>query len=384
MNYSEIRKFVAPEFLFGKDSRLLAGRYFQNYQIRRLLIVTDAVISTMPWYNEILVELHQSGLKYSVFKDISPNPRDEEVMHGTEIYQSQACEGILAIGGGSVMDCAKGIGIVCSNGSHILKFEGVDQIAMPTPPIICIPTTAGTSADVSQFAIIRNSQKLIKIAIISKMIVPDLALIDPIVTQTMDPYLTACTGIDALTHAIEAFVSTGHSIITDSRALTAIGLIVEYLPKVLRDLTDTDARYHMMMGSLEAGLAFSNASLGAVHAMAHSLGGYYDLAHGECNSILLHHTINFNFKSAENRYEKIIPYFSDYLTHPTGNMRKDIVSAIHTFTARQGIKSGFGDKGVSSDLLPHLAKNALNDPCIITNPRDVIQRDLEVILEEAM
>lgn len=384
MNYSEIRKFVAPEFLFGKDSRLLAGRYFQNFQIRRLLVVTDAIVSSMPWYNGILEELNQSGLEYSVFTDVSPNPLDEEVMLGTEIYRSNNCEGILAIGGGSVIDCAKGIGIVCSNSSHILKFEGVDQIDVPTPPIICIPTTAGTSADVSQFAIIRDSQKLIKIAIISKMIVPDLALIDPIVTQTMDPYLTACTGIDALTHAIEAFVSTGHSIITDSRARNAIGLIVEYLPKVLKDLTDTDARFHMMMGSLEAGLAFSNASLGAVHAMAHSLGGYYNLAHGECNSILLHHTINYNFNAVEDRFKKIMPYFSDYLANPTGNLRKDIVNAVHNFTVKQGIKSGFGDKGVSSDLLPHLAKNALNDPCIVTNPRDAIQRDLEVILEEAM
>ncbi|MBI9064501.1 MAG: iron-containing alcohol dehydrogenase [Marinilabiliaceae bacterium] len=384
MNYSEIRKFVAPEFLFGKDSRLLAGRYFQNYQIRQLLVVTDPVVSSMPWYNAILMELNEAGLEYSVFMDVSPNPLDAEVMQGTEIYRSNNCQGILAIGGGSVIDCAKGIGIVCSNSSHILNFEGVDQIDTPTPPIICIPTTAGASADVSQFAIIRDTQKLKKVAIISKMIVPDLALIDPIVTQTMDPYLTACTGIDALTHAIEAFVSTGHSIITDNRAMNAIDLIVEYLPKVLKDLTDIDARFHMMMGSLEAGLAFSNASLGAVHAMAHSLGGYYNLAHGECNSILLHHTINYNFNAVEERYKKIMPYFSDYITNPTGNLRTDLVNSVHNFTAKQGIKSGFGDKGVSSDLLPHLAKNALNDPCIVTNPRDAVQRDLEVILEESM
>lgn len=384
MNYSEIRKFVAPEFLFGKDSRLLAGRYFQNYQIRKILIVTDSVICQMPWYNSILEELQAWGLEYYIFQNVSPNPRDEEVMHGTEMYQTNACEGILAIGGGSVIDCAKGIGIVSSNNKNILSFEGVDQINIPTPPIICIPTTAGTSADVSQFAIIRDSQKLIKIAIISKIIVPDLALIDPVVTQTMDPYLTACTGIDALTHAIEAFVSTGHSIITDGRALNAIRLIVDYLPKVLRNLNDIDARYHMMMGSLEAGLAFSNASLGAVHAMAHSLGGYYDLAHGECNSILLHHTVNYNFKAVEDRYKQLLPYFDRFLTTSSGNIQKDLVNAIHNFTSQQGIKSGFREKGVSSDLLPHLAQNALNDPCIITNPRDAIQRDLEVILEEAM
>jgi len=131
-------------------------------------------------------------------------------------------------------------------------------------------------------------------------------------------------------------------------------------------------------------LAFSNASLGAVHAMAHSLGGYYNLAHGECNSKLLHHTINYNFNAAEERYKKIMHYFSDYNTNPTGILRKDLVNSVHNFTAKQGIKSGFEDKGVSSDLLPHLAKNALNDPCIVTNPRDAVQRDLEVILEESM
>lgn len=179
------------------------------------------------------------------------------------------------------MDCAKGIGIVCSNDGHILDYEGVYNISSPLPPLIFIPTTAGTSADVSQFAIILNREKLIKIAIVSKIIVPDIALIDPETTTTMDPYLSACTGMDALVHAIEAFVSVASSPLTDIHALEAIRLLGRNLPLLPEFKDDSQIRKNIMLGSMEAGLAFSNAILGAVHAMSHSLGGFLVLPHGE-------------------------------------------------------------------------------------------------------
>ena len=183
-----------------------------------------------------------------------------------------------------------------------------DQIRLPGPPLICIPSTAGTAAEVSQFAIILDSKIHIKKAIISKKVVPDLALIDTIPLITMDTYLTACTGMDALTHAIEAYVSNAASPLTDVHALKAIELISTALPNAVSSNKE-EVMEDMLMGSLHAGFAFSNASLGAVHALAHSLGGVLDLPHGQCNSMLLEHVIDLNFKYAQDRYKDILKIF---------------------------------------------------------------------------
>jgi alcohol dehydrogenase class IV len=173
------------------------------------------------------------------------------------------------------------------------------------PPVICVPTTGGTSADVSQFVIVTDLELRTKLAIISKSVVPDVSLVDPETLTSMDPFLGACTGMDALVHAVEAFVSNAHSPLTDLHALHAVELIYKNLAASLRDPANLELRAPVMLGSLEAGLAFSNASLGAVHAMAHSLGGYLDLPHGECNAMLLQHVAAFNYQSASERYEEV-------------------------------------------------------------------------------
>ena len=385
MKSFEIRKFVAPEFLFGKDVRLLAAQYMHNYRLNKILIVTDAIVANNSWYKDIINKLAEFNINYTVFDSISPNPKEIEVMEGADIYEKEGCKGILAIGGGSVIDCAKGIGVVSSNKKHILQFEGVDMIPIPGPPIICIPSTSGTSADVSQFSIIRDMQRMIKIAIISKTVVPDVALIDPVATLTMDKFLTACTGLDALTHAIEAFVSNANSPITDNHAINAIRLIKENLYHAVNDPHNLEARYNMMVGSLEAGLAFSNASLGAVHAMAHSLGGLYDSAHGECNALLLDHVIAFNFDREPERFQKIGQLFGvNYKGINDSERKKATLKKVREFKSSVGINYSLQETGLQSTDISTLAKYSINDPCIITNPRKANKRDIEVIFESAM
>lgn len=208
------------------------------------------------------------------------------------------------------MDCAKGIGIASSSMRDILTFEGVDRVPVPAPPLICIPTTAGSSADVSQFAIITDEERKRKIAIVSKTLVPpDISLLDPgPPLTTMPRELTADAGMDTLSHAVEAYVSNASSPpMTDVHALEAIRLITSALPAVLEEPDDLDLRFSTLLASLHAGLAFSNASLGgAVHAMAHSLGGgAYDLVHGRCNALLLEHVMAANYEAASDRYERI-------------------------------------------------------------------------------
>lgn len=380
----ELRKFVAPEFVFGCGSLNLAGRYAANFGAEKVLIVTDPGVIAAGWCGKVKDVLDAAGIANVVFSAVSPNPRAEEVMSGAEFYRGNGCDVIVAVGGGSAMDCAKGIGIVSMNRKHILQFEGIDNVTVPGPPLICIPTTAGTSADVSQFAIIANPRERVKIAIISKTVVPDVALIDPATTQTMDSYLTACTGIDALVHAIEAFVSSAHSPLFDIHALEAIRLIRANLLNTLANPLDLELRTSLMQASLEAGLAFSNASLGAVHAMAHSLGGYLDLPHGECNAILLDHVISFNYPDAAERYLKIGEALGlDMRGMAAKQKREALLKEIAGLKHAAGITKTLRETGTRITDIPELARKALHDPCLVTNPRRLDKRDIEVIYAEA-
>ena len=381
----ELRKFVAPEIVFGVGARRLAGRYAANLRAERVLLVTDPGVIAAGWAADLQRSLEDVGIAYSCFSQVSPNPRAEEMMLGSEQYRLAGCDVIVAIGGGSVVDCAKGIGIVSSNRRHILEFEGVDNVTEPMPPVICIPTTGGTSADVSQFVIVSDRAFRTKRAIISKSVVPDISLVDPETLTTMDPFLTACTGMDALVHAVEAFVSNAHSPLTDVHALEAIRLIYPNLAASVRAPTDVALRTPVMLGSLEAGLAFSNASLGAVHAMAHSVGGYLDLPHGECNALLLRHVAAFNYRSASERYEQVGLAMGLDLRGMSGSRKRAaILGALDALRAELGVTGTLASRGVSGSDVSELAEHALRDACLVTNPRSANRRDLEVLYEEAL
>ncbi len=379
------RKFVAPEYIYGVDSRLMAGVFCKKLGGRKVLFVTDEGLMHTTWFKEVSEELQKHSVEYVVYSTISPNPRDFEVMNGKLVYEENKCNMILSLGGGSVIDCAKGIGIVSSNTGDIRDFEGVDMINVPIPPLICIPTTGGTAADVSQFAIINNTTEKYKFAIISKAVVPDVALIDPFILTSMDPFLTACTGMDALSHSFEAFVSNANSPFTDLYALESIRLIKANLQDCLTNPSDMQARGKIMLASLYAGLAFSNASLGCVHSLAHSLGGYLDLPHGECNAILLPHVVDFNFNSSVDRYKQIADVFDvSAKGKPNNEIKNTLIDHLLTFKQSLGIKTTLHDKGVSIDVIPQIASKAINDPCNATNPKPPVKNDLEAICKEAL
>jgi len=380
-----LRKFVAPEYVFGVGGRHLAGQYAKKLGARKILIVTDPGVIAAGWTGDVIAAVEKEDLPYVVFSDVSPNPRSEETIEGAEVFEANECNLILAVGGGSPMDCAKGIGIVSSHHRNILEFEGVDRVTAPIPPLICIPTTGGTSADVSQFAIIADLREKVKIAIVSKAVVPDLALIDPETLTSMSPYLTACTGMDALTHGIEAFVSNAHSPMTDIHALEAIRLLSQNLVASVRNPSDLELRSKVMLGSLQAGLAFSNAILGATHAMAHSLGGYLDLPHGECNAILLDHVTAFNLSAVPERFDAIaLALGLDLRGLNTSQRQKALLGKIREIKATIGIDRHLGELGVHRSDLPQLSRHAVADACLVTNPRTANERDLEMIYEEAL
>ncbi len=384
-NLLGLRKFVSPEIIFGNDSRLLTGQYARQFGARKILIVTDPGIIKAGWLVDIQKSIEDVGLPYVVFSSVSPNPRSSEAEVGAQIFRNEGCNVIVTVGGGSPMDCAKAIGIVVSNRDSILKFEGVDQIKNPIPPLICIPTTAGTSADVSQFCIITNRSERVKIAIVSKAIVPDVSLIDPLTTTTMDNYLTACTGIDAMVHAIEAYVSTGSGPLTDNYAEEAIALVYNYLPKLLKEPQNEVYREKIMLASMKAGLAFSNAILGAVHAMAHSLGGYLDLAHGECNALLLEHVIGFNFDSSKEKYIKIAEIIGIETRGLSGkDIKNRLITTVINLKKEVGITGSLEERGVKLTDVPGLSDKAIKDACMVTNPKTVVLDDIKAIYREAI
>ncbi|HWR40867.1 MAG TPA: alcohol dehydrogenase-like regulatory protein ErcA [Patescibacteria group bacterium] len=378
---TQLRKFVAPEFIFGVGALELVGRYARHYGARKVLVVTDSGVRQAGWLKKVTDSLVEAELPWTVFETVSPNPRAEEVMEGARVYATEQCNLIVALGGGSPLDCAKGIGIVSSNHRHICEFEGVDRVETPMPPLICIPTTSGSSADVSQFAIISDPERQVKIAIVSKTLVPDLALIDPMTLSTMPDYLCACTGMDALTHAIEACVSTAHSPITDLHGLEAIRLVRRYLPEtVCRETRSVEGMCHLMLGSMEAGLAFSNAILGAVHAMAHSLGGLLDLPHGECNAILLGAVVEANFSACPERYTRIAAAMGlETAGKSEAEIQNSLLAEIRWLKETVGIRRTLGDIGLRREDISALAATALKDACMATNPREFGQEEVEEI-----
>lgn len=378
----EMRKFVAPEIITGIDARLMIGRYIMHFASKKPMVVTDEGLLSFPWFIDIIEEIIKFVQDYCVFNQVTSNPRDYEVMLGAEKFISEKCDLIIAIGGGSPIDCAKGISIVSANGGNILEYEGVDEINFPGPPLICIPTTAGASADVSQFAIICDTSNKVKKAIISKKVVPDLALLDAVPLMTMSPYITACTGMDALTHAIEAYVSNAHSHLANVHALEAIRLVSENIEEAVKTDKGVDIMFKMMLGSLHAGLAFSNASLGLVHAMAHSMGGLLDLPHGECNSILLEHVIGLNFDAVPEQYMDIAEKMNvETKDLSQKQIKEKLLEKIRILRNNLGINDFVEVEGLNDEILDKLSEEAMEDPCLVTNPKNASLKEVRAIFK---
>jgi alcohol dehydrogenase class IV len=362
MTDDTLRKFVVPEVVQGLGARHLLARYVAHSGARRVLVVSDAGVLAQAWAEELIGELRRANIAFAVFSEVLPNPRDHQVMAGAARYREEHCSGLVAIGGGSPMDCAKGIGMVVSCGGLVRDFEGVDRVPRPCPPMMFVPTTSGSAADVSQFAIITDVERRKKMAIVSKATIPDVSLTDPEVTVTMPPDLTKFTGLDALTHAIESLVSNASSQVTRLHSLESIRLVFEHLPNAAAEPSNLGARSGMSTASLLAGFAFSNASLGLVHAMAHALGGRFDLPHGLCNALLLPYVLEYNADAAGEALTRA----AQVLGIPTASA---FVSRVRSLVEALIGTVGLRSLGIREEDLQALSAVAMVDPCVVTNPR---------------
>lgn len=380
-----ISKFVMPEVIFGQNSLGQVGESLVRLGAERAFLVTDEGVIEAGWIDKAVPALEEAALDWEIWSGVTPNPRDHEVAEGAEAYARSGCDTILAIGGGSPMDAAKGIAILVSNGGRIQDYEGVDKINRPLPPMVMAPTTAGTGADVSQFAVITDTERNVKMVLVSKSLVPDVSITDPFTLTTKDAALTACTGMDALAHAIESYVSVVATPLTDVLALNAVKLIGSHLRASVASRDNPEAKDAMATASLHAGLAFSNAILGATHAMAHQLGGMLDLPHGEVDAILLAPVMEYNLIACVDRYVNLAVALGERVDDLSDREAAEkAIAAVRTLAEDVGIPRGLGEVGVNEEDIPTLSRNAAQDACLITNPRDTSVSEIASIFQAAL
>lgn len=355
------------------------------------LIVTDKGIVNAGILKQITDLMDEAGMKYAVYDETIPNPTDENVHKGVDTYKDNKCDSLITLGGGSSHDCGKGIGLVVSNGGKIHDYEGIDKSTKPLPPYVAVNTTAGTASEMTRFCIITDLSRKVKMAIVDWRVTPNIALDDPLLMVGMPPALTAATGMDALTHAVEAYVSTIATPMTDACAEKAIELVFKHLRPAVANGQDIEAREGMCFAQYLAGMAFNNASLGHVHAMAHQLGGFYDLPHGECNAILLPHVEQYNLIAKVDRFAKMAEVMGANIE---GMSKRDAAEValdeIKRLSTDIGIPAGLVELGkrygkqVKFEDIAIMTGNAQKDACGFTNPRCPKDEDVAAIYEAAM
>lgn len=377
--------YIPSVNIIGSDSLDTAMDTMRDYGWRRALIVTDTMLSKLGMVASIQHALKERNISSVVYDGTHPNPTTENVAAGLEILKANQCDCIISLGGGSPHDCAKGIALVAVNGGDIRDYEGVDRSAKPQLPMIAINTTAGTASEMTRFCIITDETRHIKMAIVDKHVTPVLSVNDSSLMSGMPPSLTAATGMDALTHAIEAYVSVAATPITDACALKAVTMISENLVHAVEDGSNAQAREAMAYAQFLAGMAFNNASLGYVHAMAHQLGGFYDLPHGVCNAVLLPHVQVFNSKAAAGRLRDCAKAMGVNVSEMTDMQgAQACIVEIRALARKVNIPAGLHELNVKEEDIPVLATNALKDACGFTNPVQATHEEIMEIYRAAM
>lgn len=377
--------FIPSVNMIGSGCLEEAAKTMKEHGLRQALIVTDQMLTQIGIVAQVQKLLAAQQIESCVYDGTQPNPTTENVQQGLALLREHHCDCVVSLGGGSPHDCAKGIALVATNGGEIKDYEGVDRSAKPQLPMVAINTTAGTASEMTRFCIITDEARHIKMAIVDKHVTPILSVNDPHLMAGMPKGLTAATGMDALTHAIEAYVSSAANPITDACALKAVTMIAESLRDAVADGQNMQARENMAYAQFLAGMAFNNASLGYVHAMAHQLGGFYNLPHGVCNAVLLPHVQEFNASVAADRLKDVAAAMGLDVAHLNDRQgAAACIAAIRKLAQDVGIPAGLRDLQVKEEDFDTLATNALKDACGFTNPIQANHQQIVDIFKAAM
>jgi alcohol dehydrogenase len=383
MTYNPFVFKVPGEVIFGEKSISKLPAILTSRGLSNVLLVSDRGLEAAGMVKKITDILEASSIKYSLFLDVEANPSCDTVDNGTAIYNSNGLNGIVCLGGGSPMDTAKAIAILATNGGKIQDYEGANKFQGPTVPIVAIPTTAGTGSEVTPFAVITDKKINYKLTVFSYEIVPEVALLDPEMIATLPPIVAAATGIDALTHAVEAYLSRASSPFSDGMAEQAMDLIGKNIRLFVANRGDVEAASGMLLGSMFAGIAFSWARLGDCHAMAHPLGGFFGVPHGIANAVLLPTVLEFNALADKGKYQKIYNYIKRG-RNSSSFMPEMLISELKELLIQLGIPKTLSEVGVKQELIHDMAVDAMKSGNIMINPRQTTLADIEALYQKAL
>lgn len=377
-----INRFVLNEVsYFGPGARQVLPKEISRLGLHKAFVATDKDLIKFGVAEKVLDVLKKADIEYEVFSDIKPNPTVANVKAGVAAYAASGADFIIAIGGGSSIDTAKAIGIITNNPefSDVVSLEGVADTKKKSVPIIALPTTAGTAAEVTINYVITDESTQKKMVCVDPNDIPAMAIVDAELMYTLPKSLTAATGLDALTHAIEGLITKGAWEMSDMFEIKAIEMIAHYLETAVSQPENAEARNGMAVAQYIAGMAFSNVGLGVVHGMAHPLGAIFDIPHGVANALLLPTIMEFNAPAALAKYVDIAKAMNVFVAGMTEVEAADaVVKAVRELSLRVGIPQHLSDLGIKEEDLPRLAKAAFADVCTPGNPREVTE---EIILE---
>ena len=384
-----VAKFLVPDVIFGVGVLSEVGQAARRQGAAHVLVVSDQGVGEAGWTGEVLGHLAEAGVSAQLWDGLTPNPKDHEVAAGCAAYLAGGCDVLVAVGGGSCIDAAKAIAVLATQANQasargIADYAGVGKVTGPLPPTVMVPTTGGSGSDVSQFCVVTDTVRRLKVTIGARALVPDISVTDPRALTTVPHDITAYTAIDVLSHAIESYVSLAASFLTDTHALTAMRDVCEHLLPALDRPGDLRPREGLARASLQAGLAFSNALLGATHAISHQLGGLTDLPHGLLNAILLPHVMEFNAAVAAGRLADVAGAMglrTGLMTPPEA--ADAAIQTVRAFAGKAGLPATLREIGVECSQLDRVARGALRDAYIVTNPRPVGEAEVRAICQAA-
>lgn len=380
MNFSF---FVKSNITFGRGSVERLPELIRNYHINHLMVVYDSGVKAAGIADKVLAQVEKSGVAYTVFDKVIPNPTNEVVEEAAALAREVKADGFIAAGGGSSIDLAKAVNVLMTNPGTIEEYGGMNMVKNPCLPLIAIPTTAGTSSEITNVSALIDTKKVIKYVVIDNNIVPSDVIADPDFTRTVPRSVTAATGMDAITHAVESYISNEATPLTEYNSLKGLQILYANLPKAVADGSDMDAREQMMLGCIITGFGFSNANLGLVHGIAHTLSAHFGLAHGMANATVLPYVMEYNAQSCP---EKMVHMAQVIGLEPTGNLEEDkylLAKELLKLTKSIGIRT-LSEQGIKEEDFDMLAEDVLHEPVLGFNPRqNITKEDVIEILKKA-
>lgn len=382
-----MRMILNETSYFGAGCRKELKTEMANRGYKKAFVVSDKDLVKFNVAKLVTDELDEMGAEYVLFDDVKANPTIHNVQTGYKLFKEFNPDVIIAIGGGSVIDTAKAIGIIATNPDFydVKSLEGVADTKNKAFPIIAFATTSGTAAEVTINYVITDEEAGRKLVCVDPHDIPVIAFNDADMMKTMPKGLTAATGMDALTHAIEGYITKGAHALSDLLCWNSIKFIADNLEKAVKNGADDAAREGMAYGSYVAGMAFSNVGLGIVHSMAHPLGARYDIAHGVANALLLPFVMEYNMSACKKKYGDIARAMGvDIKGKTEGEAAQAAVDAVKKLSKAIGIPQTLSEIGIKEEQLPQLARDALIDPCTGGNPKDVTVEDIFAIYKKAL